>query len=361
VPVINGVTTIPIPGGPLPGDSAQADRVVDQTALAGFFVGPENRLVELAIHSLLDEKPSPYNPVVFHGPPGTGKSHLAHGLIAVWESCGCRQPGRYVTAIDFARQLADANDTQTLDDFRARYRRTSLLVVEDIELLAQKQSAQRELIDTIDALLDAGGRVVVTCSAAVGRLSGIVPRLQARLLAGLGVPLSLPSLPTRVAILERIAAQRGVTIDADAAGLLASALEVNVPQLSGALMCLEVSARLDGRPIDEEAVRRYLAQHRGKEPPSLRAIALLAAKYFSLKLADLRSASRRREVVTARGVAMYLARALTSKSLEEIGEFFGGRDHTTVSHGCRATEERLKTEPAVRQAVLQLQEKLATG
>ena len=213
---------------------------------------------------------------------------------------------------------------------------------------------------TLDEVADAGGRVVLTASVAPERLAGIAPGLRSRLVAGLAVPLARPGAEARLVILTRLAKLRGISLSEEAARILTEGLDVTAPGLLGALVQLEMSVEARGGTIDAEAAQQYVAARSGPLPPSLHQIARATARHFSLKLNDLRSPSRRRSVVIARGVAMHLARTLTRQSLEQIGRYFGGRDHTTVSYGCRRTEERLKNEPAVRQAVLQLHERLQT-
>ena len=357
--VVNGVVNIPLSGQPLECDSRSARRCEKTPGLGEFVAGPENCLVDEAVRSVLEET-APYSLLVLYGPPGTGKSHLALGLAAAWKTLYPRRPVAYVTAIDFARELTDAIETQAVDDFRAGYRRTSLLIVEDLGYLAGKEAAQRELVYTLDALADAGGRLVLTAPVAPGQLAGMVPGLQSRLTAGLAVPLARPGREARLTILQRLAGLREIQLSGAAARLLAEGLNATVSGLLGALLQLEMAARVNGERIDGDAVRRYLAERNGSEERSMHDIALATARHFSLKLAELRGPSRRRAVAAARGVAMYLTRVLTRQSLEQIGRYFGGRDHTTVSYACRKTEERVKGEPAVRQAVLILHEQLQT-
>ncbi len=246
---------------------------------------------------------------------------------------------------------------------RARYRKAGLVVLEDVGSLGGKAVAQEELVHVLDALSATGSQMVVTALAPIGQLPGISVRLRGRLEAGLTVELSLPGAATRRVVLLRSAGLRGIALSEAAAKLLADGLNVSVPELHGALLQLEMPARLHGGSIDAQAVRSYLAHRNGASEPALRDIAVAAARFFALTLTELRSPSRRRAVVTARGVAILLARQLTPKSLEQIGRYFGGRDHTTVMHAFRKTEELVKTDPAIRQAVGQLRsrwEKKAT-
>jgi chromosomal replication initiator protein len=321
-------------------------------AIGDFVVGPENQLVDAAIGGLLGEAGSHYSPMVLYGPSGVGKTHLALAVVAHWKA----QPGRplvkYAVAIDFARELAEAIETKTLDEFGVAYRRASLLVLEDLQHLAGKQAAQRELLQILDSLADDEARVLVTASCSPGMLDDMLPGLQSRLKAGLAVPVVLPGPAARAIILRRLARVRSVVLSESLIEFLAENASGTVRALDAALVELQM-----GGSLSIEAARRWLAD-RHRHDPTLQEIALATSRHFSLRLRDVRSAARLRTLVIARGVAMYLCRSLTRLSLEQIGSYFGGRDHTTVSHGCRRTEDLLQTEPAIRDAVVQLQSRL---
>jgi chromosomal replication initiator protein len=261
----------------------------------------------------------------------------------------------YTTAVDFAREMADAFETQSVEDFRLLYRGANLAVFEDVAELAAKPAAQEELTRTLDAVIEQGGQVVVTAAAAPHDIAEFPPALQSRLLAGLCVPLALPGPDTRLAILQRWLNLREVEMAESILKLLAAGLAGTVPELLGAMLQLELPARDKGRPINAHQIRDFLSQRDSTLRPKLRDIATLTARHFTLRLGDLRGSSRRRPVVTARDVAIYLCRQLTRESLSRIGAYFGGRDHTTVLHACRKAEELLQADPAIRQAVDRLQ------
>ena len=279
-------------------------------------------------------------------------------MLSDWKTRFPHETTLAITATDFAREFREATETKTVAEFRSPYRQVSLLVVEDLHNLVGKPATQQELLLTIDALLSVGIQVILTSRIPPHDLTDFPPRLKARLVAGLAVGLAIPGVEARSVIIRRLAELRSVRLSEGAVTSLAEGLNAPVPLLLGTLIGLEASQDFTEREIDTETVRRYLREHHPGQERSIHDIALATARHFSVKLSDLRSSSRRRTIATPRSVAMYLARRLTEHSLEQIGRYFGGRDHTTVSHGCRQTEGRLKTEPAVRQAVQQLIESL---
>ena len=318
-----------------------------------FYAGSENPLVEVAVQSVLNNRATRFNPLMFCGPPGTGKSHLACGLA---DQCRRSHRSRVicVSAKEFAHELADAFEVNAVVEFRVKYRECSLLVLEDIEKLAGRSASQVELIHMLDSLLERGSQVILTASEPPTRLEQIYPTLASRLGAGLVVVLVPPGLPVRSALLRHWAGRRHINLAEPVAQILAEGIQGTAPELMAAFEELEQTALLDGRVIDADSARSYLRRRSAEHEPPLSAIAVRTARYFSLRLGDLRGPSRRRAVVTARDVAMYLARSLTRNSLEQIGHYFGGRDHTTVLHGCRKTGNLVKTDPAVRQAIERL-------
>lgn len=358
-PVADGVVTIPLPVQ-LPdsdeGRVATRTTAADERSSRGdFVIGPENRLVEVVFQSVLAGSNDDYNPIVLHGPSGTGKTHLARGLAEAWKS-QCRRGVCYLTGSDFARQLANAVETHGISDFRQRNHAALLWVLDDVGLLTDKIPAQEELLFTLDAQLAAGHRVLITTRMSPFELPGLLPGLRSRLVSGLAVGLAMPGLAARQTLLARLAEQRGMNFPEAVLRHLAETIRGPVPELTAALSNLEMASRAERRPVDLAMARAYLAEQAKSRVPGLSAIAAATAKHFAVRVADLRSASRRQAVVRARGVAMYLARLLTPVSLQQIGHYFGGRDHTTVLHACRKTESLLASEPAIHKAVMQLRQ-----
>ena len=353
--MLDGVLDIPLRG--IAHQHAAAP--TGTAALGNFLAGPENRLVEVAVRAVAAKTANGYNPLVIYGPSGTGKSHIAAGMAAAWRADKRRRKVVHVSATDFASNLADAIDTHAVDEFRAKHRGADLLIIEDLHRLvarrSEKLNTQEELVHTLDAMTAAGRWVIVTASAAPVELAGIIPSLQSRLSGGLCVPLSMPGPETRLAILRRLADTRGADLPDPVARLLAESIRGTAPELAGALMELTTAAVVSGNRLDLSSVREYLERRNRADLPDMHAIARAAARHFRVKVSDMRGPGRSRSLVVARDVAMYAARRWGQKSYEEIGRYFGGRDHSTVLHGCRKTEKAIDADPSIRQAVERLQ------
>jgi chromosomal replication initiator protein len=325
-----------------------------------FFAGPEHRLLSQAVTSVLEDTPSPYNPLVIYGPPGTGKTHIARGIARRWATEG---RGRVVvaTAGDFARSFAAALEENEITTWRSRVRAASLLVVEDVNQLVAKQSATTELLHTFDALHSHGCQVVLTSRLPLEGIADLPHSLESRLRGGLLVSMPHPTVSTRLAILEHFAQAQGYDLPNAAARILADGLKATAPELFGALAELSAQQDADGQPITAESARRAVLRHRGRLQPSLKTITALAAKYFGISVAEMTSPTRRRAVVQARNIAIYLGREVIGKTLDQLGQYFGGRDHTTVLHGYRTIDARQRTDPAVRRALEDLRRMLASA
>lgn len=339
-----------IPLGPL----SSADELPLSTTT--FLAGPENRQLEVVFRSVLGSGHDSYNPIVLTGPSGCGKTHLARGLAEAWKTC-FRRGSLWTTAADFARAVTEAQETHALEEFRQRHR-VPLLVIEDLGHLEGKPGAQEELVLTLDAQVESGHRVLLTAPRAPTEMTELTPGLRSRLTAGLVVPIALPQLAARMAIVAALAAERGIELSPRTVRLLAESLEGPVSELSGVLMELQARAELSQSAIDYEFSRQYLTLRKVNGAPRLREIAAASARHFGLKVAELRGSTRRQAVVRARGVAIFLARRLTANSLQEIGRYFGGRDHTTIIHAFRTTEEAIRDDQVVQEAVAAIQRRL---
>lgn len=330
------------------------------TPLRQFIGGEENLLVQAACRDSLSHSPR-FSPLVFVGPSGTGKSFLAQGLIQQWlheQECG--EHVTELTGADFARTYAHAVDTDSVEELRERWRQSRRFLVDDVQALAEKPSAQQELSFLIDTLAERRATFIATMSTLPTEAEGLSSGLVSRLSGGLTVPVSPPGVAARRAILTRLAKLYQIQLCAETVGLLAEGEPTpfnTVPELQHALSQLMLLSERYEEPISPALARRLLATEPA-EAPSFRTICQLTAKQFQLKSSDLRGSSRRQSISHARSIAMYLCRQLTDSSYEQIGKYFGKRDHTTVMHACRQAKRRRQSDLSVESDCAVLLQKL---
>jgi chromosomal replication initiator protein len=325
----------------------------------GFVAGSENELAAEACLTLTEFLGTNYNPLLITGMPGTGKSHIARGLAKVWQ----RKLNSPTVAIvfsgaEFVTAFQAANNQERQREFQNRVRRAKMLVIDELTQMAGKTAALHELKATIDELLANGGHIIITSRLAIEMIPGVNAALQARLLGGLTISLKIPGPEARFILWERYVAAQGITASDEVLRSLAAALEITAADIWQTVTTLAEESE-NGREITQREVKSVLKQQRGAYQPTVRTIANLCAKYYGLKPTELSSPLRRRTIVAARNMAIYLARTMSEISLEQIGKHFGGRDHTTVLHGIRTIEDRLKTEPETKQAYEDLRKMLA--
>jgi chromosomal replication initiator protein len=348
---------------PIPTQSAGGDFAALRDAALAFFFGPENRAVQFVLETLLDDEhvdlepneqgPSGrrFSPLVLIGPSGVGKTHLARVFAEAWATRRGAEEVVVASCSDFAAQLADAIRRDAVFEFRRRHRTARLLVLDGLGHLKTKRAAQQELLSILDALADLGSVVVVTSTEAPVAMRALLPSLASRLSGGLVLPVAPPGEEARLRILLRLAQDGNIALPIEAARALAGALSGTAPELRAALLELHLKRQTAGVPLDARLVRDHWTSRGGVAPTSIDRIAALTARSFSLRPAQLRGASRKRSIALARGIAMYLARKMTGGSLEQIGRYFGGRDHTTVLYNCRKIEKSLEGDVATRTEV----------
>jgi chromosomal replication initiator protein len=300
------------------------------------------------------------NPIVLFGPANTGKTALVWALAERWKRAHRGKRVVLTTGTDFASEYRLAVQTDSLLDFREKYRGADLLVIDDVHMLVGKTKTQIELLHTLDSLADENRAVVATSRSNPMEIEGVAAGLAGRLVAGLTVPLSAPGPQAQREILKRLAQRYRVRLPKSVIDLLVTHLSeasqppATVVQLDSTVDNLVRRAFENQSEIDSQLTQDYLQQSAGRNEPELRTITREVCRCFHLRVAELKGSGRQRRVVRARGVAMLLARRLTPHSLELLGRYFGNRDHTTVLHACRKTEELIQSDPAIRQAVDQI-------
>jgi chromosomal replication initiator protein len=321
-----------------------------------FIEGKSNQLGKAAALQVAMNPGRTYNPLLLYGGTGLGKTHLMHAAGNLMRQ---RNPGvkvLYQRSEQFFSAMIKALNArsqggQAMDEFKQRYRSVDALLLDDIQFFAGKDRTQEEFFHTFNALFYGKQQIILTCDRYPKEVESLEPRLTSRLGWGLSVAIEPPDFETRAAILLSKAESRGIGLPDDVAYLIARRMPSNVRDLEGALNTLCLRAHLSGHAITleyaQQALRDLLsAQERSL---SLTNIIKTVADYFQLRVADLVSKKRTRSLARARQMAMTLAKELTEHSLPEIGDAFGGRDHTTVLHACRVTRELVATDGRVRE------------
>ncbi len=306
-----------------------------------FVEGKSNQLARAASIQVAENPGSAYNPLFIYGGVGLGKTHL---MQAVGNLLVQRRPGAEVVYLHSERFVADmvkALQHNAINEFKRYYRSVDALLIDDIQFFAGKERSQEEFFHTFNALLEGHSQIIMTCDRYPKEIKGLEERLKSRFGWGLTVAIEPPELETRVAILVNKAAQANIDLPTEVAFFVAKRIHSNVRELEGALKRIIASAKFTGRSIDlkftKEALRDLLALQ--DKLVSIENIQKTVAEYYKIRVADLHSARRTRSITRPRQIAMALAKELTSHSLPEIGEAFGGRDHTTVLHACRKVVE----------------------
>src|SRR6266403_88064 len=302
-----------------------------------FVTGKANQLARAAAMQVTENPGGSYNPLFLYGGVGLGKTHLAH---AVGNGVLPRRPNakvRYIHAEQYVSDVVRAYQRKAFDDFKRYYHSLDLLLIDDIQFFSGKSRTQEEFFYAFEALVANKAQVIITSDTYPKEISGIDDRLISRFDSGLTVAIEPPELEMRVAILMRKAQSEGVSLNEDVAFFVAKHLRSNVRELEGALRKILAYSKFHGREISIEVTKEALkdlltVQNR---QISVENIQKTAADFYNIKVADMYSKKRPANIARPRQIAMYLAKELTQKSLPEIGELFGGRDHTTVLHAVR--------------------------
>ncbi len=333
------------------------DGLIPRYTFQTFVVGSGNRMAHAAAMSVAEQPADRYNPLFLYGGSGLGKTHLLHAI-----GHAARQRGLttfYVTSETFTNELIASIRTQSTEVFRNKYRYVDMLLMDDVQFIAGKESTQEEFFHTFNSLYSADKQIVVTSDRSPKMMVTLEERLSSRFEWGLMADIAPPDLETRIAILQQKAQIRGVELPADVIEFVAKQVQSNVRELEGALTRLLATSDLTGRPVTVQFARDTLADLVGRHAhitPSQ--VIETISKFYNISIHELVSASRNRELVQPRQIAMYLIRQETDASLPEIGGLLGGRDHTTVIHGIDRVKERLEAEDQLRRDVMSVREQL---
>ena len=337
--------------------SLASDGLNSRYTFEAFVVGSGNRMAHAAAMSVAEMPADRYNPLFLYGGSGLGKTHLLHAIGHAARRRGLHVC--YVTSEMFTNELIAAIRSQSTDDFRNKYRHSDMLLMDDVQFIAGKESTQEEFFHTFNALHGNNKQIVVTSDRPPKMMVTLEDRLRSRFEWGLMTDIAPPDLETRMAILQQKVAQRQASIPQDVIEFVAKQVQSNVRELEGALTRLIATSDMTGRPISVQFARDTLVDLVGRRThitPSQ--VIETVSKFYNISVPEIVSASRSRELVQPRQVAMYLIRQETDASLPEIGGLLGGRDHTTVIHGVERIKERLENEEQLRRDVMSVREQL---
>jgi chromosomal replication initiator protein len=326
-------------------DKNKKGNLNQQFTFDNFVQGKSNQLAMAAAKQVSVNPGTAYNPLFIYGGVGLGKTHL---MQAIGNQVIANKPNGKVIYLHSERFVADmvkALQTNTIDRFKKFYRSVDALLIDDIQFFANKERSQEEFFHTFNALLEGNQQVILTCDRYPREIDGVEERLKSRMGWGLTVFIEPPELETRVAILMSKAEESKIILPHEVAFFIAKRIRSNVRELEGALKRVIANAQFTGKEISVEFVKEALRDLLAAQDKQVRIenIQKTVSEYYKIKVSDLLSKRRNRAIARPRQIAMSLAKELTNRSLPEIGEAFGGKDHTTVLHACRKIKE-LKEE-----------------
>jgi chromosomal replication initiator protein len=318
-----------------------------------FVVGPSNQFAQAAARSVSEATGKTYNPLFIYGGVGLGKTHL---VSAVGNAVIDRNPNLtvlYVSSEQFTNEVVSALRHDRMGEFKEKYRNLDVLLLDDIQFIANKTATQEEFFHTFNALYERQRQIVVSSDRPPKEITAVTDRLRSRFSMGLIADIQPPEIETKIAILLKKADRERITIPDEVAYYLASKIRSNIRELEGCLIRLGAQASLTGRPIDREMAKTILRDliEEDEKPITGENIQKIVCEYFGLKLTDIKAKKRTKEVTLPRQIAMYIIKQLTDMSLSDIGKGFGGKDHATVIYACKQIEEKRAKDEAFNRMI----------
>jgi chromosomal replication initiator protein len=342
-------------------DSDEDMLISPDHSFENFVVGPGNRLAHAGAVAVARKPACAYNPFFVHAGVGLGKTHL---LQAICQHASRANPDirLYYTSCDgFMTQFHEAVQAGRMRSFRHRFRHVDILLIDDIHDLSRRERSQEEFFHTFNSLTQAGKQVVLSSDAAPNEIPDLEERLTSRFNCGLVAGIDKPDFETRVEILKAKAALRSATLPDDVASYVAAKVDTNVRELEGTITKMQGLAAVNGAAMDLDLAKLAVGEDGPSsqgQPLTIQDIVDTVTSYYAVRLSDLLSKRRHKSIALPRQVCMWLARKHTRYSLEEIGGYFGGRDHTTVMHAVSAVNEKRRKIPAVDQDVISVERRL---
>jgi len=333
-----------------PEDAPEETRLNPQYSVDNFVVGPSNRFAHAASLAIAESPAKAYNPLFIYGGVGLGKTHLMHALGNELIKRFPKMKILYMSGEEFTNQLIFAIQKRAMPAFRKRYRHVDVLLIDDIQFIAGKESTQEEFFHTFNSLYDAHKQIVLSSDRSPKEIPTLEERLVSRFAWGLITDIQPPDFETRTAILRKKSEKETIFLPDDLFLFLAENIKSNIRELEGALIRVVAYAKLMNRTVSVDLAKEVLKGMivEGEKRVGVDLIQKKVAQYFDIDITDMRARKRTKAVAYPRQIAMYLSRDLTDLSLPEIGQGFGGRDHTTVLHACGKIERDLKTNEKTR-------------
>ena len=326
-----------------------------------FVIGNSNRFAHAASLAVAESPAKAYNPLFIYGGVGLGKTHLMHAIGHYILASNPSAKVVYVSSEKFTNELINAIKDDKNEEFRNKYRNVDILLIDDIQFIAGKERTQEEFFHTFNELHDANKQIILSSDRPPKEIPTLEDRLRSRFEWGLIADIQVPDFETRMAILKKKADVENLNVANDVMGYIATKIKSNIRELEGALIRIIAYSSLTNREVTvdlaTEALKDIISKKQGKHV-TIDIIQDVVSSYFNLRIEDLKSQRRTRNVVYPRQIAMYLSRKLTDMSLPKIGEEFGGRDHTTVIHAYEKISDNLKVDDSLQQTVADLTKKL---
>lgn len=342
--------------------SGQGLRLNEHYTFESFVVGPSNQLAHAAAVAVSESPGRTYNPLFLYGAVGLGKSHLLQAICRVGRAKFSAKRIAYLSCEAFVNEFIAAIQRNDLPAFRARYRQLDFLFIDDIQFLSRAERSQEEFFHTFNDLYNAQKQIVISSDQPPQDLTGLQDRLVSRFKSGLVARIDPPGYEMRVAILRRKAELRGVKLPGDVIEFIANLVTTNIRELDGAITKVTGYASLLSKPVTLDVARTALHEPaQAMAPVTVEDIMRVVTTHFNVRVSDLQSKRRTRSIVVPRQICMHLARELTGLSLEEIGGYFGGRDHSTVLHAQEKVNHEIQAKPSFGKTIEHLKQRLTRG
>ncbi|MGI5852772.1 MAG: chromosomal replication initiator protein DnaA [Bacillota bacterium] len=342
---------------PPPQDDPAISALNPKYTFDSFVVGESNRFAHAASLAVSEAPGKAYNPLFVYGGVGLGKTHLMHAVGHYVKQHHPLMRVVYITTEKFANEIIDAIQSRRTGTFRERYRNVDLLLVDDIQFLAGKQSTQEEFFHTFNTLYEAGKQIIISSDRPPKEIPTLEDRLRSRFEWGLITDIQAPDLETRIAILRKKAGAENWRIPNEVIVHIANQIQSNIRELEGALIRVIAYSSLQGENVTldlaNEALKELLSSSKARQI-SIASIQQVVAAYYQVDLSEMKAKKRTRDITLPRQVAMYLSRTLTDMSLPRIGDEFGGRDHTTVMHACNRIAEMIQEDSSFERTIREL-------